>query len=291
MPSVSAPSGRPRNTTAVSAATAAETASACSAGSSPPVSRKPGENDIWRCSPAASLMLSRALSTRVALTWELPAPWNFGVRANSPMTGQGHPGWLGQGAECASSFFSRTADSAARPPGQGVMPGRSQPPEPASGRGRAVEQREQARDGLVEHRFFEYGRLDGIDQARRAGAARGRHLQVEPGGDRGDRVVDRAPVRHHEAVEAPFLAQHPGEQPTVLGGVDAVDLVVGGHHRPRGGGGDDVLEAGQVDLPSVRSSTSALIRMRPVSWLLAAKCFTEAPTPLLCMPRTRAAAS
>ena len=81
-----------------------------------------------------------------------------------------------------------------------------------------------------------------------ADAEVGRHLEVEPGGDRRDAVVDRAPVGHHEPVEAPLVAQHLGEQPVVLRRVGAVDLVVGAHHRPRPRLLDDALEAGQVDL-------------------------------------------
>ncbi len=41
----------------------------------------------------------------------------------------------------------------------------------------------------------------------------------------------------------------------------------------------------------VRSSTSALTRMRSVSWLLTAKCLSDAPTPRLCRPRTHSVAS
>ena len=39
---------------------------------------------------------------------------------------------------------------------------------------------------------------------------------------------------------------------------------------------------------SVRSSIAALTRMRSVSWLLAAKCLSDAPTSTLCTPRTHA---
>ena len=41
----------------------------------------------------------------------------------------------------------------------------------------------------------------------------------------------------------------------------------------------------------MRSSTSAETRARSVSWLFAAKCFTDAPTPRLWIPRTSAAPS
>ncbi|GAB3111429.1 hypothetical protein GCM10027055_12000 [Janibacter alkaliphilus] len=75
-----------------------------------------------------------------------------------------------------------------------------------------------------------------------------RHLQVEAGPQRPGPVDDRAPVGDDETVEAPLLAEDLGEQPVVLRGPGAVDLVVGAHHRPRVRAGDDVLEGGQVDL-------------------------------------------
>ena len=42
-----------------------------------------------------------------------------------------------------------------------------------------------------------------------------------------------APVCHHDAVEAPFVAEHGGEQPMFLLRVVAVDFVIRRHHRPR----------------------------------------------------------
>ncbi len=41
----------------------------------------------------------------------------------------------------------------------------------------------------------------------------------------------------------------------------------------------------------MRSSRSALTRIRSVSWLFTAKCLSDAPTPLLCRPRTHSVAS
>ena len=70
-----------------------------------------------------------------------------------------------------------------------------------------------------------------------------RHFEVESGVEGGDAVVVGAPVAHDDAFEAPFVAQHIGEQPAVLRGVHAVDAVVG----PRLGGLDDVLEGREVD--------------------------------------------
>ena len=61
-------------------------------------------------------------------------------------------------------------------------------------------------------------------------------------------VGDRAPVGHDQALVAPFVAQHLGEQPVVLARVHAVDLVVGAHHGPRPGLGDHPLEGAQVHL-------------------------------------------
>ena len=57
-----------------------------------------------------------------------------------------------------------------------------------------------------------------------------------------------APVGHDDALEAPLVTQHVGQQPVILGGVHAVDTVVGAHDGPRLGGLDDVFEGRQVDL-------------------------------------------
>ncbi len=98
-------------------------------------------------------------------------------------------------------------------------------------------------EGLVERAGTDRGDDLGI------GAATGRrHLQVEPGGDPGDAVADGAPVGDDEALEAPLVAQHRGEQPVVLRGVDVVHLVVGAHDGPGLRLRDDALEGRQVDL-------------------------------------------
>ena len=57
-----------------------------------------------------------------------------------------------------------------------------------------------------------------------------------------------APVGHDDALEAPFVAQHVGQQPMVLCGMHAVDAVVGAHDGPRLGLLDDVFESREVDL-------------------------------------------
>ena len=60
------------------------------------------------------------------------------------------------------------------------------------------------------------------------------------------RAVHRAPVRHHVARIAPVVLQHLVEQPVVLAGIDAVDAVVGAHHRAGMAGLDGDLEGQQV---------------------------------------------
>lgn len=74
------------------------------------------------------------------------------------------------------------------------------------------------------------------------------HFEVEAGVQGGHAVVVSAPVGHDDALEAPLVAQHVGQQPVILGGVHAVDTVVGAHDGPRLGGLDDVFEGRQVDL-------------------------------------------
>ncbi len=73
------------------------------------------------------------------------------------------------------------------------------PARPARGRGR----RPRSSDGLVEvagaHR---------VDDRPVAPPELRRHLEVEPRGDGGHPVVHRAPVRDHQPVEAPLVAQH-----------------------------------------------------------------------------------
>ena len=88
---------------------------------------------------------------------------------------------------------------------------------------------------LVEHRLREPPGGHRGDDGPVAEPQVGRHLQVQPGGQCGDPVMHRAPVRHDQPVEAPLVPEHLGQQPPVLRRVLAVDLVVGAHHRPRPG--------------------------------------------------------
>ena len=75
-----------------------------------------------------------------------------------------------------------------------------------------------------------------------------RHFKVEAGVEGCHAVMIGAPIAHNDALEAPLVAQHVGEQPVVLRGVHAVDAVVGAHDGPWLGGFDDVFEGREVDL-------------------------------------------
>ena len=61
-------------------------------------------------------------------------------------------------------------------------------------------------------------------------------------------IRPRKPVGHHDALEAPFIAQHVLQQPGAFRGVGSVDLVVGTHDRPWTAFLDGDLETLQVKL-------------------------------------------
>ena len=92
--------------------------------------------------------------------------------------------------------------------------------------------------------------LPGLERGgeRLLGGGIGGHLQVQTGLDGGRTVHDGAPVGDDEALEAPLLAQHLGEQVAVAGHGGAEHGVVGAHDGPRLGAGDDGAEGAQVDL-------------------------------------------
>ena len=62
------------------------------------------------------------------------------------------------------------------------------------------------------------------------------------------RIRPRKPVGHHDALKAPFIAQHILQQPGVFRGIGSVDPVVGSHDRPRTAFLDGDLETHQVQL-------------------------------------------
>jgi len=74
------------------------------------------------------------------------------------------------------------------------------------------------------------------------------HFQIHAGIHRGDGAIGAAPVRNDEALEAPLFLKHILQQERVFGTVHAIDLVVGGHHRPYAGFLNRRLEGGEIDL-------------------------------------------
>jgi hypothetical protein len=85
---------------------------------------------------------------------------------------------------------------------------------------------------IVEDAFVERPVSHGVDDSPDATIARPRHLEVQTGRERGNPVVHRSPVRDDEAVKTPLVPEDLREQPVILRPVDAVDPVVGAHHRP-----------------------------------------------------------
>ena len=61
-------------------------------------------------------------------------------------------------------------------------------------------------------------------------------------------VLTTEPVSHHRALVAPLIAQDGGHQVLALRGIDTVDIIIRGHHRPGFRLLDGNLEALQVDL-------------------------------------------
>ena len=73
------------------------------------------------------------------------------------------------------------------------------------------------------------------------------HFQIEAVVGRCHAVIGGIPVRHQNALEAPIALEHLEVEELVLGGVRAVDQVVGVHHRVHVALGDGGLKGRQVD--------------------------------------------
>ena len=102
--------------------------------------------------------------------------------------------------------------------------------------------------GLVENGLRKPAAADRVDDRAAVVHSVTGHVEVAAGGECGDAVMRRTPVGHHDAVEAPLIAQDAGEQFAVVGAEDAVDRVVGAHHGGRSRIADDALELAQIDL-------------------------------------------
>ena len=125
----------------------------------------------------------------------------------------------------------------------------------AGSRQRAVEhahprhQPQQVADLAVDHGLVDEAVAHGGGQGRAEPGRGARHLEVEAGPRGGDSRVGAEPVRHHQPVEAPFVPEYPINEVGLLAAVDAIDLVVRGHHRPDAGLAHGGFEGDEVNLP------------------------------------------
>ncbi len=101
---------------------------------------------------------------------------------------------------------------------------------------------------VVDGGRVDLARLDRLEQLGTAPGRRAGHLQVEAVVGGGGGALGAVPVGHDDAVEAPLALEDVAEEGAVLAGVDAVDPVVAGHHRPAPDLAHGGLEGRQVDL-------------------------------------------
>ena len=184
-------------------------------------------------------------------TWAEPPPWSKPGSAPGPMTAS-EDSVRGRGST-ASSLRSSVTDEAtvrrARALRSGVSSACSSGRPGSSKRPAAGQQVDDPPSRLVDHRLRHLAALDGLGQVRAELLGRTRHLEVEPAVGGADRVVGGVPVGDDRPRPAPLLLQHLHLEAMVLGGEGAADAVVGGHHGPRVGVGDDGLEGSEVELP------------------------------------------
>ena len=215
------------------------------AGHVAPSSTKPGAKAT---SPAAaSRIASSALSSRVGMMCELPAPWYRGVRANSPMTATLGPVASGRRAFSlrSNTIPAAAASRARRVVSIGIVGSRRDAP-----RWHAVDQVGQPAGRRVERRSRRacpsrtaatscasvWPPLAGISRSSPAATPATRSFTA-PQSDMTN------PSKPHSSRSTVVRSQGSSR------GVHAVDPVVGAHDRPRVGGPDDPLEPAQVDLP------------------------------------------
>ncbi len=74
------------------------------------------------------------------------------------------------------------------------------------------------------------------------------HLEVKTAHHGVEAGVDRAPVAHQNALEAPLLAQLVAQQPAVLTGMHAVDHVIAAHHGAYLTALHGLAEGGEINL-------------------------------------------
>ena len=111
----------------------------------------------------------------------------------------------------------------------------------------AIDDGENLLHRLVHHALGHAAVAHRLGQLRVGGVAQRRHGQIHARQHALDVVGARAPVGHGVAVEAPLVAQQIAQQPAVLAGIHAADLVVGAHDRPGLGLAHGLFKAGEVD--------------------------------------------
>lgn len=107
-------------------------------------------------------------------------------------------------------------------------------------------QAQQPQHLVVDEPFVDLARVDGLHEGVAPQGLGSGHRQVEAADRRGHGRVGGRPVADHGPGETPLLLQHLAQQPGVLGhrrrlGA-VVDARVGGHHAPRLGLGEHLLE-------------------------------------------------
>ncbi len=132
---------------------------------------------------------------------------------------------------------------------------------------RLVDQRQHPSDAAIEHVDVEFIRFDRSTHRLRAALEVGWHLPVQPGTQRGHTVVAGTPVGHDDTVPTPLVSQYLGQQPTMFRRIGPVDLVVGAHHRPRGGPLRDLFERRQIDLAQ-RALVDIRAHAQPIVFLV-----------------------
>ncbi len=107
---------------------------------------------------------------------------------------------------------------------------------------------EEAHHLVVDGGLFDRAILDRGQQSLGVHEARIGHFQVEAVVGSADGVVGGVPVGHENALETPLALEHLEVEKLVLGGMNAVDEVVGVHDGVDVALGDGGLEGRQVDL-------------------------------------------
>ena len=96
----------------------------------------------------------------------------------------------------------------------------------------ALHEAQHRHHALPQRGFADRTVANGIHQLLPTVAGRAGHFEIKPSIHCFGRGVAAEPVGHDDAVIAPLLAQHGGEQPVMLGGEGAVEPIIGTHDAP-----------------------------------------------------------